>query len=80
MSDILIIGQMVSVGLLIGIELMLWWQVRKLNSNFKTVHTKFDTMFNDLRPLITALNKTTPFIDMVNSISAFVRSRINKEK
>jgi len=74
-SDLLISGQIVSVALLIAMELMLWFQVRKLNKNFALLFAKVDNLFDQIKPMLNALNKATPFLEVFNAITGLFRKK-----
>jgi hypothetical protein len=72
-SELLQVASIVAIVALMIMDVMLIWQIRKLNRNFALLFGKVDKMFDEIRPLVAALNKATPFLEMVNGISGFFR-------
>lgn len=56
-------------------EILLWRELRKFNQNFHLIQTSVTRIYDELKPLITALQKATPFLEVFNSIAGMFRHK-----
>lgn len=69
------IAAIVAVTVLATVELMLWYQLRQFNRNFHKVEATIARAYDELKPLINALNKASPFLEVFNSITGLFTKR-----